>query len=150
MTAHFEFLKHKHELLDMWPAKVLRAAEGRRAFVLSVLANVYDAEGIAVLLKLTQGNAVPPIPGYTTTGTIDRRGLVMSRYVGQDGMVRPTVAFFNLLEFQSVLRRIADRAKLSDQEREEFFAVARKWIKADNRQDPNTGRVKEMNGHAHV
>jgi hypothetical protein len=131
------------DLRETWQGRVLAAAEGRMMVVASsILAHTYD-EAMAVLFRVVKPKCWDAFrqtlrtPFLCSAGKIDKRGRIFAQTVLRDGRVkRPMTLFKNTREFEYECRKLADRLKLSDDERVEFFTVAKNWVVCDYRIDP--------------
>lgn len=132
----------------MWQGKVLAAANGRNMLaVTSMLAHAYP-DAIETLLRVIQplcwddGRGSLRAPFLSSIAKVDKAGRIVADAVMRDALVgemnfRDRVLYVSLQDFQNEMRRIADRVKLGDDDRKQFFIVARNWIAADRRLDPN-------------
>lgn len=143
MDTASELLRHMQDLRATWQGRVLEHAKGRMMLaVCSMLADAYD-EAMPVLLRVVKPacwdafNQTLIAPFLCSSGKVDKAGRIIADAIVYNGAVKTTkVLFANESDFQSSLRTLADRLKLSDQERREFFAVAKKWVVCDYRLDP--------------
>jgi hypothetical protein len=143
VEAASELLKVSNDLRDMWQGRALAAASGRMMLVVSsLLAQEYD-EAMAVLFRLVEPLCWDPekqslrAPFLCGCGKIDKEGRIVADAIMFDGAIKtPQVMFTDLGDYEYELRKLADRTRMSDAERLEFFIVARKWVVADRRLDP--------------
>lgn len=142
------FKRHADELRGAWQGRLLadalrlengvaRPADLMGAVVLSILAHNFD-EAMPVMLRVChpgyQGLGVPML---CSAAKIARTGAVMADIIGKSGAKAGNQQIFrDERHMRSALRRVADRARLSDIDREEFFAAARRWVVCDYRLDP--------------
>ncbi len=127
----------------MWQGRVLGAAQGRMMLVVSsMLAQEYD-EAMAIMFRVVKPkcwddvNQTLKAPFLCGCGKIDKQGRIVADAIMYDGAIKqPKVMFSDTQDYQNELRKLADRLKLSDNERREFFIVAKKWLVADRRLDP--------------
>lgn len=111
------------------------------AALLSLLADNYD-ETLPFLLCAVFGEVIGiAAPFYCSNPKIDKAGRVVADMIDKHGRkIHGSVIFANEDQMQGVLRRLADRLRLSDAERIDLFIAARHWVKADWRLDPTMDR----------
>ncbi len=135
------FSKEAQEIRDMWQSRALAAAGGKmRAVLTAVLAKEYHA-AFTVMWRVTFGDQDVPdsfIAGY---GKVFPSGRVVADVMGSDRVKRPAVIFASPEAYTGAMRRLADRLKLKDTERAEFFGILSKWIVADMRVGPHGQRL---------
>ncbi len=137
-ASEFAFARHADELEQSWQVKVLRRAHGRLyAVMLSVLAHNFD-DAMPVLMRVAfKGFYSIQPPFLVSAGRIAKTGHVMADIVTKDGQIVRGQGFFrSTKDMEGQFRRLADRIRLSDAEREEMFAAIRNWVVADYRLDP--------------
>lgn len=145
MDAATEFLagkRHRNDILGTWQSTMLRhtrQSPTTHAIVLSILAHTFDAEVMMVLLRVTfPGFMVIEPPFICSPAKVNKRGQVVADYVRRDENIqKDAVIFRSLDEMKGRMRHLADCMKLTDHERIEFFTVAKRWVVADHRLDPN-------------
>jgi len=139
------------DLLESWQGRVIAAATWRQsmafvrardefgAILLSIMAHSFDSNDAWIVLLHCIHPYFKALTGtiVCSTGRIDKAGRVVAD-VARPGGVKPkrTVLFRREADYRSSLRQFADRMKFTDQERLEFFTVARRWLAADMRRDP--------------
>jgi hypothetical protein len=123
------------EIRQMWQARALREATGKlQQVMLVVFFQEYD-EALKILLHVN-GIVDIKLPAYSGYATISPGGrLVCDEMIDRQKTTRKTTVYHNEGEFIGEMRRFADRLKLNDRDREEMFAVLRKWVVADLRID---------------
>lgn len=126
------------DLRASWQARVLAEAGGHMgAFVLSVLSHNFDEAMPALLSVVFPGFTSITAPFYCTAGKIDKAGYVVADVVTKHGeIVKDAKVFESELHMRDEARRLADRLKLNDQDRIEFFKCVQRWVVADRRLDP--------------
>lgn len=126
------------DLMATWQAQTLRAAEGRTAAVLlSVLAHNYDEQMLPLLQVVFPGFTSITAPFLSSAGRVMKNGAIVADVVRPTGKIdKRKVIYRNELELRDDFRRLADRIKLSDQDREQLFIAVQKWVVADYRLDP--------------
>jgi len=129
------------DLRASWQARVLGNATGTTfAVVLSVLGHNF-ADALPVLLKvLIPGWQGEPLGPYlSTAGKIAKDGTVVADvvYPATGAITRDVVLYLSEIHLRDDMRRLADRLKLADRDRAEFFTAVRNWVVADRRLDPN-------------
>lgn len=122
----------------MWQAKVLAAAQGKLgAVVLSVLAHNFDDEMPVLLRVVFPGFTTITAPFLVSAGKVAKTGHVCADVAKRDGeIVKMAILFRDTLELQSEMRRLADRVKLSDGDRNALFGAVKRWLVCDYRLDP--------------
>jgi hypothetical protein len=128
------------DLRQSWQSRMLRETQKRSigAAVLSMMAHAYDAEVLQTLLQVSFPGfqSIRP-PFLCSAGKVHHTGQIVADIVDrQECMLRDQVIFRGLGHMQDVCRRLADRMKLTDAERLEFFTIAKRWVVADRRLDP--------------
>ena len=132
--------RHADDLRETWQVRMLVHTQYQPmgAFVLSMLAHHYDAEMLQVLLRIVvpRFNSIHT-PFICSAGKVAKTGKVVADVVFRDEHIRKDTAIFNSLnDMRGKLRRLADKMRLDDDDRREFFTLARKWVVADRRLDP--------------
>ncbi len=139
-----ELIRHSKDLRDTWQGKVMEHARGRVMLaVASMLAHAYD-EAMAVLFRVVKPACWDVerqslrAPFLCSIAKINKEGRIVADAILFDGAVRvrDKVIFASTRDFQNELRKLADIARLSDVEREQFFICAKKWVGSDQRLDP--------------
>lgn len=122
----------------MWQAKVLAAAQGKLgAVVLSVLAHNFDDEMLVLLRVVFPGFTTITAPFLVSAGKVAKTGHVCADVAKRDGeIVKMAILFRDTLELQTEMRRLADRVKLSDGDRNALFGAVKRWLVCDYRLDP--------------
>jgi hypothetical protein len=133
--------RHAEDLRQTWQGRMLAYTQRGKmgAVVLSMLAHYFDdTDCMPVLLRAVfPGFQSIRAPFICSCAKVAKNGTVVVDIVGRDERTwKDRVVFRSLDDMKSQLRRLADRMKLSDQERVEFFTVARAWVVADRRLDP--------------
>lgn len=131
--------RHADELRETWQCRVLIATAKAplNRIVLSILAHNFD-DAMPVLLRI----AFPGFTGLTppflsSAGKIDRAGRVVGDVVTPDGLIVKNMPLFrSTKELETAFRRLADKLKLSDDDRRGMFAAVGCWLVADMRLDP--------------
>lgn len=142
---NLDFLRHASELRDTWQAKVLAAAKGRMIVAIpSILAHTYD-EAMPTLMRLVRPLCWDPerlslrTPFLCSIAKVDKAGRIVADAVMHDYGIpqKDKVIFASERDFEYELRKLADLTRLDDKDRIEFFKVAKRWVAADRRLDPN-------------
>lgn len=147
-TEH-DLVGHMRDVRDMWQGQVLAEAEGRMMLVVcSMLAHSYDL-AMPVLLAVIQPKcwdherrSLRP-PFLTSIGKVDKSGAVVADAMLFDGalITRDKPVFSSTIDYRDELRRLADRCRLSDEDRRQFFICASNWLASDRRLDPSMNPV---------
>lgn len=148
-----EIRKQANEIRGVWQGRVLEAAQGRMMLVVaSMLAHAYPDHFHVLLItaKPMLWNAdlgVPRPPFLASIGKINHSGRIVADYLPFEGGLKliDKVVFADTDDFQNELRKLADRVKLPDDDRVQFFTCAQNWIGADRRIDPTTGEKRLVN-----
>jgi hypothetical protein len=136
--------RHAQDLRDTWQGRALAATRGQGtvgAVLLSVLAHNFD-EHMPVLLRAVFPGFDHLVPRgiLTTAGRIMKNGAVVAdvfRAVGKGGFIEKKVVLYrNEIALRDDFRRLADRLKFSDEDREQLFIAVKNWVVADYRLDP--------------
>lgn len=128
------------DLRSTWQARVLYACGGHMgAVIMSVLAHSYgEADGLQILLKIVfPGFTSITAPYYCSIAKINKAGQVVADVMSRDGViVKNSKVFDSEVQMRDEFRRLADRLRLSDDDRIELFKCAQRWCPADQRLDP--------------
>ena len=131
-----EAFRRSQELRDSWQGKLLAIARTKDYMVaLSILATNYDELMIPLLRAVHPGWVEPSLPCLCSSAKIAKSGAVFATCMFEWG-TKTVVLYQDELELRDEFRRLADQAKLADDERIEMFAAIRNWIIADFRLDP--------------
>lgn len=135
------FSKEAAEVRDMWQCRALAASSGKlRAVLTVVLAKEYH-DAFAVLWRVTFGIQDVPSTFICGYARVFPSGRVVADVMGRDGEKRATKIYDRKEDFTFAMRRLADKLKLKDAERHEFFTIVSKWIVADMRVGVNGERL---------
>lgn len=126
------------DLRATWQSRALAAASGQTgAVLLSVLAHNYDDQMLTLLQVTFPGFTSITAPFLTSAGRVMKNGAIVADVVRATGRIdRRRVLYRNQIALRDDFRRLADRLKFSDQDREQLFAAVQKWVVADYRIDP--------------
>ena len=139
-------------LHDTWQGRVLHAARDRLAVVVpSILAhNESDLMMINLMVAIKPSCWDPArmslrTPFLCSIAKVDKRGQVVADVIEREVEIGPMrrrnrVLFADLADFRTELCRLADRCRLPDDDRKQFFSAAVKWVAADMRLDPMMDR----------
>jgi hypothetical protein len=125
------------QLRESWQGRVLAAACGHtQVVVLSVLAHNFDG-AVLTLCEVVFPGFEGLRSGLVSAGRVDKAGRVIADVAEKDGRIsRGQVIYLTDIAYRDDMRRLADRLKLTDQERLEFFTCVKRWLVADLRLDP--------------
>jgi hypothetical protein len=134
--------KHADELRAMWQSRALAASEGKMRRVLTVVLSYEYAAAMPILLAAT-------FPGFTdiarpflsSYATIVPSGKVVAEMVDRDGSKKTIAVYDSGDKYVADMRALADKLKLSDEERTEMFKVLQRWIVKDMRIGPYGERL---------
>ena len=138
LATEFE-KKLAFDLRASWQAKVLEGTTGpARMVVMSVLAHTYeDAVFTLCCAVFPDFDGSLRAPFLTTAAKIDKTGAIVADMVDERGRIhKDTILFPTEISMRDAFRRMADRLKLNDADRIEFFKCAQRWVVADRRLDP--------------
>jgi hypothetical protein len=76
------------------------------------------------------------IPRMGDNCVISKEGILIAKFKNKDGRIE--ILNWPINNWRDMWNRVADRTKLSDDERKELFAALRGWIHADYRAKSNT------------
>lgn len=126
------------QLRESWQGRVLAAAKGQTgAVVLSIMAHNFDGAILTLCQVVWPGFTSIEAPFLCSAGSIDKAGRVVADVTTKDGrVVKDVKVFDNDVRYRDEMRKLADRLKLTDQERLEFFTCVKRWLVADRRLDP--------------
>jgi len=137
LSKTLDAFSRKQELRESWQGRLLRTAQGKTgAVLLSVLADSYDAIMLPLLKAVFPGFIEPALPCLCSSAKIGYTGAIFAEVMLEDGRKEKRLIYFSSQELQDDMRRLADRAKLTDVERLELFVAVKKWVVADFRLDP--------------
>lgn len=128
------FLKDKiaDEIRGMWQARVLTGSKDKMHHVVLVaLAKAYPAAFQTLLRAL--GAVDISRPFFCGYAAITPSGRIVCDMIDRDGSKRKVAVYRDENEFIYEMRTLADRLKLSDSDRTEFFGVLQKWVTRDER-----------------
>lgn len=124
---------HAQKLRDSWQAKCLAEATGKtQAVVLIVLCMSYSA-AIKILLRVVFNQRDIQRPFFASGAEIQLSGKLVCDLVEKSGITHPVVVYESTDDLNRDMRDLADRLKLSDDERREFTAAIQRWVVADHR-----------------
>lgn len=134
--------KHADELRQMWQSRALAASDGKMQRVLMVVLAYEYAAAMPILLRAT-------FPGFTdierpflsSYATIAPSGEIVCGMVHRDGSKKNVTVYDSKDKYVADMRALADKLKLSDEERTEMFTVLQRWIVKDMRIGPNGERL---------
>lgn len=141
--------KHANDMRGMWQGRVLEHSDGRMMCVVaSMLAHAYP-EHFHILIIVAKpvlwdtDRGIPRPPFLASIGKVHHDGSIVAD-VQEPGAFKPREMriFDSVNEFQGALRKLADRAGLSDADRMQFFTCATNWLGADRRIDPVSGEKR--------
>jgi len=134
-------MRHADELRETWQARAIIASkyDPLGMVVLSVLDHSFDEAMPMLMHLLFPGFVSVTTPFICSHGKINKRGHIVADVLWySDGRlpVKNVVIFRSTRGLEKSFRELADRLKLSDKDRRELFAAARRWVAADERLDP--------------
>lgn len=131
--------RHAQDLAETWQARALVHTQRQHigAVLLSVLAHNYD-DAMPVLLRVAFPGfqSIKP-PFLCSAAKVAKSGHIVAGVINTDGSITKQRAIYRSEGcLRDDFRRLADRLKLSDRERNEMFGCVRRWVVADTRLDP--------------
>lgn len=97
--------------------------------------------GTLLLAVIGRHSRRPPWFGPTCVITPD--GYVLSNFVDRYGTMHPAALVCGIEDMIDGFRRLADRLKLNDKDREELFDQLKKWVSVDHRADPDWKSLRQ-------
>lgn len=147
MTGTINLRMTGEELRQSWQGRALAYVQEHSlgqlgAALLSLLADNYD-ETMPFLLKAVFPDAVGiRTPFYCSSPKIDKAGCIVAEMIDKSGRkIKNAIVFASTAQMEGVFRKMADRLRLTDDERRDLFACVRNWVKADQRLDPTMDRA---------
>ncbi len=138
-VTDLDFRRHADDLRQSWQGRMLAMTYGKpiSGVVLSILSHNFD-DAMPVLLRVVfPGFVSIKAPFICSAAKVSKAGHVVADIVDRhENHIRGAVVFRSLKEMETAIRRLADKMKLSDEERVEFFMAAKRWVVADQRLDP--------------
>ena len=133
-----ELFRAVRELKAAWQCRVLAGSRGHsRSIVASILAHNFDGAILTIMQTTFPGFERQQPPFLCSAGRIDKQGYVIADvWEASDRISRNQVIYVNDIAYRDAMRKVADKAKLTDQERLEFFTCVKRWLVADLRLDP--------------
>jgi hypothetical protein len=129
------------DLRGSWQAQTLVHSTGTTfAVIMSVLAhNFPDAMTTLLRAVIPAWDGLPIGPYLSTAGKVDKTGAIVANVVfPKSGIIeKDAVLYLSETHLRDDMRRLADRLKLADRDRVEFFTAVKNWVVADRRLDPN-------------
>lgn len=128
------------DLRASWQARTLGESTGVTfAVVMSVLAHSFpDAMDTLLRALMPNWDGKPLGPYLSTCGKIAKNNTVVADVIYPDGRIeKDAVLYLSEIHLRDDMRRLADKLKLVDRDRAEFFTAIRNWVVADRRLDPN-------------
>lgn len=143
MTANLApdlyFRRHADDLRQSWQGRMLAMTYGKSisGVVLSILSHNFDDAMPVLLRAVFPGFVSIKAPFICSAAKISKHGHVVADIIDREERhIRGAVIFRSLQEMETALRRLADKMRLSDSARAEFFMAAKNWVVADCRLDP--------------
>ena len=130
------FVNPTDELRQGWRGRLLAKARGKTgAVLLSVITHQLEEYSIPLLKAVWPGFIEPSLPCLCSAGRIAKSGAIYATILSEMGREN-RVLYKSEIEMRDDFRRLADRVKLTDNERILMFASLQNWIVADYRLDP--------------
>lgn len=140
LATEFE-KKLAFDLRASWQARVLTESTGTTfAVVMSAIAhNFPDAMNTLLRVVIPGWDGMPMGPYLATAGKVAKNGTVVADIVfPNSGLIeKDAILYLSEIHLRDDMRRLADRLKLADRDRIEFFTAIKNWVVADRRLDPN-------------
>jgi len=135
--------REAQELRDLWQGRALATASGTTAAVLlSVLSHNYD-DAMPIMLRLVKpitwddAHQTIKAPFLCSAARVEKNGTIVADVVNGNGTItKRAVLYVSETELRDAFRKLADKIKLTDDERCEMFKAVQRWVVADTRIDP--------------
>ncbi len=128
------------DLRASWQVRALGEAQGGEfAVVLSVLGHAFpEALPVIMHLLIPDWDGKAPGPYLITCGKIAKDGTIVADvHDPRTGVItKDAVLYLSEIQLRDEMRRLADKLKLADRDRLEFFTALKNWVVADRRLDP--------------
>lgn len=128
------------DLRASWQVRSLAEAKGTAfAVVMSVLGHAFpEALPVVMQLLIPDWDGKAPGPYLITCGKIAKTGAIVADvHDPRTGVItKDAVLYASEIALRDDMRRLADKLKLADRDRAEFFTAIRNWVVADRRLDP--------------
>jgi hypothetical protein len=128
------------DLRASWQVRVMSEATGVDfAVVMSVVGHSFpEALPIVMNLLLPDWDGSAPGPFLTTCGKIHNTGVIVADVLNPKtgAVTKDAPLYLSSTHLRDAMRDLADRLKLIDRDRAEFFSAVRAWVVADRRLDP--------------
>ncbi len=85
-------------------------------------------------------------PWFGPTCIIDPDGFVFTNFVDRAGDMHEATYVCHVSDMIEGFRRLADKLKLTDAERDELFNAIRMWVHSDGRADPDWAALRQEAG----
>lgn len=129
------FHRHGQDLRETWQARCLAEAKGKTAAVVLIVLCMSYSTAIKTLLRVVFSIRDIQRPFFASGAEIQLSGKLVCDLVEKSGITHPVVVYESTDELNRDMRDLADRLKLSDNERREFTAAIQRWVIADHRFD---------------
>lgn len=137
MIPELDRRQHAMALRELWQARVLAGSRGKlAAVVLSMLAHSWPDQIETLCRVVFPGFRGIRQPFFASCGKILKSGEVVADLAINDDITRHALVFSSKRDMEADLRALADRLKLTDKDRTQFFDCARRWIVCDFGRDP--------------
>lgn len=128
------------DLRGSWQAQALVNSTGTTfAVVMSVLAHSFPEAMDTLLRVVIPGWDGKPLGPYlVTAGKVAKNGTVVAdvAFPKSGRIEKDAVLYLSEVHLRDDMRRLADKLKLADRDRVEFFTAIKNWVVADRRLDP--------------
>jgi hypothetical protein len=133
-----DFHRLHRELREGWQCRVLAKARGHtRAIVASIMGHAFEGAILTIMQAAFPGFERLEPPFICSAGRIDKAGRVIADVWEKSKTIsKDQVMYANSIIYRDEMRRLADKLKLTDQDRLEFFTCVKRWLVADLRLDP--------------
>jgi hypothetical protein len=125
--------KTAEQIRETWQSRLLREADTFQGRVLvGVFAKEY-ASALVLLLRADTSFVDIERPFFSGYAMITPSGRLVCDVTYEDESVRKYEVYKTEQEFINDMRKLADKVKLSDEDRTSFFDVLKRWVVADMR-----------------
>ena len=128
--------KPADELAERWEVRALREACGKTAAVVVAFLAAEVPIALPILLQVAfPGFTDISLPAFIGYAQILEDGSVVSNMIDRNRKSVIAKVYDSDDDLRGDFRRLADKIKMTDEERDELFGMLRKWVVGDRRYD---------------
>lgn len=135
------FHRHAQDLRTTWQARCLAEAKDKTAAVVLIVLCMSYSTAIRTLLRVVFNQRDIQRPFFASGAEIQLSGKLVCDLVEKSGITHPVVVYDSTDDLNRDMRELAERLKLTDDERREFTAAIQRWVVADHRIDHMGKRI---------